>query len=200
MRPSRASSSPDGTVRDMDSIEQPTLLIASPQLRDPFFERTVVLVWHHDEDGAIGVVVNRLLDHKLAEVLDLDVDRIDLSSCSEAQVVWGGPVDHDSGTVVTRADLSKDEPGWMLPFGIGVTRSQDVLVRLLHTKAPLLLCLGYAGWGPGQLEEELEKGGWLFTDCDPGIVFDTPPEERYDRALASLGLTEGMVWMQPIQE
>lgn len=177
---------------------QPSLLIASPQSRDPFFERTVVLVWHHDPEGAIGVVVNRHLKHQLNDVLEVD-RTVPLEGFTDVPVVWGGPVESGSGTVVTIGRISKDE-GWVLPSGLGVTQSQDVLLRLLKDRAPLMLCLGYAGWGPGQLDREIELGGWLWTDCDASIVFDTPPEDRYDRALASLGLTATSVWMQPINE
>lgn len=178
----------------------PTLLIASPQLHDPFFERTVVLVFHHDPaDGAIGVVVNRALEHRLPDVLALE-EQIDLSRHRDTPVVWGGPVETDSGTVLTRGGLKDTDEGWLLPGGMGVTRSHDALLKLLQSEVPMMLCLGYAGWASGQLDREIEQGGWLFTDLDPSIVFDTPIEERYDRALASLGLTSSMVWMQPIHE
>ncbi len=176
----------------------PSLLIASPQMKDPFFERAVVLVWQHDADGAIGVVVNKLLEHTLPDVLDLD-EVVDLTDYIGTPVVWGGPVESDSGTVITRGEISEDE-GQLLPSGLGVTQSQDALLRLLGDGASLMLCLGYAGWGPGQLEREIELGSWLWTDCDAGIVFTTPPELRYDKALASLGLTAAMVWMQPVHE
>lgn len=175
---------------------QPCLLIASPQMRDPNFERTVVLVWHHDENGAIGVVVNRPLEHSLADVLDA-VEGQSLESRTDVPVGWGGPVEAGTGTVVTTGQLEPDE-GWTVGRGLAVTRSQDALARLLRERAPLLLCLGYAGWGPGQLDREIERGGWLWTDCDQSIVFETPAEERYDRALATLGLTAGMVWMSPV--
>lgn len=177
---------------------QPTILIASPQMQDPFFERTVVLVWHYDEDGAIGVVVNRTLKHLLPDVLDIEGD-IDLSPYAQVPVAWGGPVESGSGTVVTNGRITSDE-GWVLPNGLGVTRSQDALVRLLSHQAPLMLCLGYAGWGPGQLDREIELGGWLWTDCDADIVFGVDAVERYDKALATLGLTASTVWMPPISE
>lgn len=177
---------------------QPTMLIASPQTRDPFFERTVVLVWHHDPDGAIGVVVNRHLKHKLDDVLDVD-SSAHLERHQDVPVAWGGPVESASGTVVTKGPIT-DEEGWVLPNGLGITRSQEALLRLLEAGEPMMLCLGYAGWGPGQLDREIELGGWLWTDCDASIVFETPPDERYDKALASLGLTARMVWMSPINE
>ncbi|MEQ1506328.1 MAG: YqgE/AlgH family protein [Myxococcota bacterium] len=186
---------------------QPSLLIASPQMRDPNFEKTVVLVWHHDAQGAIGVVVNRPTGHRLDEVLDFPLDRSgrdsgrppDAPIRTDVPVAWGGPVENGSGTVVTIGAITDDE-GWMLPSGLSVTRSHEALTRLLEEGAPMMLCLGYAGWGPGQLDKEIELGGWLWTDCDASIVFGTPPDERYDRALASLGLQAHQVWMQPVNE
>lgn len=177
---------------------QPFLLIASPQMKDPFFQRTVVLVWQHDEDGAFGVVVNRPLDHDLPEVLAMDPPT-DLAVYAGEKVGWGGPVDTGSGTVITSAGLDPEE-GWILPDGVAVTRSQDTLLRLLSERAPILLCLGYAGWEGGQLDREIAEGGWLWTDVSRHLVFEVPPHERYDRALATLGLTAGTVWMQPIDE
>ena len=177
----------------------PVLLIASPGMRDATFERTVVLLWHHDDEGAIGVVVNRPVEHKLADVLILDEGMEPVPEDDASQVRWGGPVDTGMGTVVTLGNVQEDE-GWMLNCGIGVTRSQEALGRLLKERAPLLLCLGYAGWGPGQLDREIEAGGWLFTDVDPELVFREPSESVYDKALASLGLTPGTVWMNPISE
>lgn len=175
----------------------PSLLIASPQMKDPFFERSVVLLWHHDEDGAIGVVINKSLEHSLADVLTVG-DDVDLTPYRENLVGWGGPVETSSGTVVTKGAIA-DAEGWLLD-GVSVTRSQDALVRLLKEKAELILCLGYAGWGPGQLDREIEAGGWLWTDVRPEFLFDTPTDQRYEKALASLGLTPNTVWMKPIEE
>jgi len=166
-------------------------------MHDPFFERTVVLVWHHDTDGAVGIVVNRSVDFTIPEVLELS-DEIDVSPYEHSRVGWGGPVEAGAGTVVTRAAVD-DGSGVSLP-GLSVTRSQDSLMELIERGEPLLLCLGYAGWGAGQLDSEIEQGGWLFTDIDPELIFDTPEEDRYQRALGALGLEEHMVWMQPISE
>jgi putative transcriptional regulator len=174
-----------------------TLLIAAPQMRDPFFERTVVLVWHHDGDGAIGVVVNRPLQHKLGDVLDLDNE--DLSFYRDTHVAWGGPVENGSGTVVAASSLDDDD-GWNLPGGLAVTRSQEVLVKLIRRQGPLLLCLGYAGWGAGQLDKEIKEGGWLFTEPSRDLLFHALAEERYDRALATLGLTAATAWMRAVEE
>lgn len=180
-------------------------------MRDPFFERTLVLVWHHDEDGAIGVVVNRPLSdaserglmprsasNRLVDVLVMD-DGVDLSSYEDDEVVWGGPVETDSGTIITGGSLDDDE-GWVLPGGIAVTRSHEALIRLVGERASLMLCLGYAGWGPGQLDREITEGGWLFTDPDASLLFRVPPEERWDKAIETLGITRHDVWMQPVDE
>jgi putative transcriptional regulator len=175
-----------------------SLLIASPQMRDPFFEKTVVLLWHHDEDGAIGVVINRPTGHNLPDVLAI-ADELDLADYGDSEVGWGGPVETGSGTVVTRGAITDDE-GWTIASGLAVTRSQEALIRLLGQHQDVLLCLGYAGWGPGQLDREIEAGGWLFTDPLAEVVFDLPLDARYERALASLGLTPTTVWMKPIDE
>lgn len=175
----------------------PTLLIASPQMHDPFFERTVVLVWHHDEDGAVGIVINKSVDFTLPEVLELD-DGIDASPYRSSRVGWGGPVEPGAGTVITPVQVD-DGSGIALP-GLSITRSQESLLDLLRRGADLRLCMGYAGWGAGQLDSEIEQGGWLATDVVAPIIFETPEEERYTQALATLGLQEHMVWMQPIDE
>jgi putative transcriptional regulator len=166
-------------------------------MRDTVFERTVVLLWHHDEDGATGVVVNRPLRHAVPEVLELPRE-IDLSSYGETRVAWGGPVENTSGTVLAPVAVPPDE-GWNVD-GIGISHSMDVLMSLLEGPHPVLLCLGYAGWGPEQLDREIQQGSWLWTDPDPRLLFECPFEERYDRALATLGLTAHGVWMTPIDE
>lgn len=175
----------------------PTLLIASPQMKDPFFERAVVLVWHHDLRGAMGAVVNRTMPHSLPDVLDPPED-IDLDPYADTMVAWGGPVETASGTVLTRREIPEDD-GWNVR-GIGVTRSMELLHTLLREGEPLMLILGYSGWGPGQLDEEIKSGSWILTDCDSDLIFDAPIDARYDLALATLGLSATTVWMQPIDE
>jgi len=167
-------------------------------MKDPFFEKSVVLLWHHDEEGAIGVIVNRLAGHTLPDVI-MPSESVDLSDYEDNQVGWGGPVETQSGTVLTRGTIDEEE-GWILGSGVGVTRSQDVLMRLLREGAPLMLCLGYAGWGPGQLDKEIAAGGWLFTDVAADVVFDLPVEDRYEQALRKLGLTPQTAWMQAVDE
>lgn len=174
----------------------PCLLIASPQMRDPHFERAVILVWHHDEDGAIGVIINRMTEHLIPEVVAVEAD---LHAYEETLVGWGGPVETGTGTVITVGHVDEDD-GWNLSDGLAVTRSQETLTALIVAHAPLLLLLGYAGWAAGQLDKEIAEGAWLWTELSKRIVFDAPAEERYDLALASLGLKSHDVWMKPVSE
>lgn len=189
---------------------KPSLLIASPSLTDPFFERSVVLVWHHDEEGALGVVVNRPLAEAaergvmprsagitIEDVLVVD-DDIDLGEVGKRPVNWGGPVDTDSGTMLTLANIT-DEEGWRLETGVNITRSQDALVRVLAEDAPIRLCLGYAGWGPGQLDREIAEGSWLFTDPEPALVFNENAEACWKQAIQTLGIQPEWVLMSPIE-
>jgi putative transcriptional regulator len=126
-------------------------------------------------------------------------DDLDLSPYGESTVGWGGPVETNSGTVITQGQVADDE-GWSVAEGLAVTRSQETLLRLIGEKAPLMLCLGYAGWGPGQLDQEFESGAWLCAEASPEVVFAAPVEARYERALALLGLTPATASIQGIDE
>lgn len=157
-------------------------------MNDPFFEKAVVLLWHLDDDGAAGLVLNRPIPHDLSEVVEGAVDY------PGTTVVWGGPVERTRGTVVTPAPLPEDD-GWNLRPGLSVGASQTALDHLFAERAPLILCLGYAGWSVGQLDHELATGSWLYADATDDLIFDAPRDELYDRALASLGLTSATVLM-----
>jgi putative transcriptional regulator len=114
-------------------------------------------------------------------------------------IVWGGPVEPDRGTVVTRAAI-RDSEGRALGDGVAVSQSLPTLVRLLRDQAEFMLCLGHAGWQAGQLDQEVEQGSWLFTELSAALLFEVPPEERYDEALASLGLSAKTMWGPPVSE
>lgn len=175
----------------------PGLLIASPQMRDPNFTGTVVLVCHHDEGGALGVVVNRVTNIRVRDLLvqlDMTTDQPD-----EQLVLWGGPVDQSTGFVVFRGGV-EDESGWNLPDHVAVSPSRQLLMSLVDGDTPYQLCLGYAGWGPGQLDEEIQTGSWLYTEIDARLLFDADMGDRYDKALATLGLRPEQIWMLPIDE
>lgn len=173
------------------------LLIASPQLKDQWFDHTVVLLCQHDEEGALGLVINRDGPVTVGDVLErMDLDARHLP---DRATWWGGPVGPGSGFVLWRGSATESE-GWTLGSEVAVSPSAERLADLVGTGQRFHLALGYAGWGPGQLDQELAHGSWLLTDVDPRIIFDTPMDARYDQALALLGLTAHTVVMDPIFE
>ena len=166
-------------------------------MRDPNFERAVVLLCQHDEDGALGLVINRDGPVHIGSV----VQGMDLPAPVNARTpTWlGGPVGRGTGFVVWRGQ-SDDDEGWTLAGQIAVSQSVDRLTQLITDGQDFRLALGYAGWSSQQLDAEIAQGGWLYTDADAELVFTTPMAERYGAALALLGLTPQTVWMQPIYE
>jgi putative transcriptional regulator len=164
-------------------------LIAMPALEDPNFHRSVTLVCQHDANGAMGIVINRLADYSLGELLDqLELPTRD-QQLAQRPIVSGGPVHPDRGFV-----LHDDPREWesTLRFGRGlaVTTSRDILAAMARGDGPrnTLVALGFAGWEAGQLEEELAQNSWLTVPADPAIVFDTPLEERWHAAARALGV------------
>lgn len=174
---------------------EPGLLVASPQMRDPNFERAVVLLVQHSAQGALGLVVNRESPVRLGSV----IDQLELggSDIADRNVLWGGPVERGAGFVVFRGPAPE---GWTCPGNISVSPSRERLAALVRGGEAFHLCLGYAGWGPSQLDRELESGSWVHVEADPWLVFDAPTAERYDRALARLGAPAGALWMNPVNE
>jgi putative transcriptional regulator len=168
----------------------PSLLLAMPQLDDPNFHRTVVLLCEHSRKGALGFVVNRPTEVLAAEAVAVDPP---LAGDSGLRLWAGGPVEPGRGFLLLGHDPEMGD-GQVVAEGFHLTASMDVLRRLLeatpeaasHERARLLL--GYAGWGPGQLDAELAASAWLTAPADPGLVFDTPPEEMWERAIRGLGV------------
>jgi putative transcriptional regulator len=169
-------------------------LIAMPSLADPNFARGVTLICQHDEHGAMGLMVNRLSDYTLGEVLrQMDITS-DSPTLGRQVVLLGGPVQPDRGFVL------HDDPrdfGATLSFGqsagrpgLAVSTSRDILQEMARGAGPAhtLVALGYAGWTAGQLEEELAQNAWLTVPADRGIVFDTPLAERWAAAARSIGV------------
>ena len=173
-------------------------LIAMPGMADDTFAGAVIYLCEHTERGALGLVINKPIDIKLKrlfEKVELELDREDLA---DAPVFFGGPVQTERGFVLH--DRLGEEGGHYnstlsIPGGLEMTTSKDVLEALAHGAGPkrVLITLGYAGWGDGQLEDELSRNGWLNVNADPGIIFDTPVEQRYERALSLLGIDRGML-------
>ena len=164
-------------------------LIAMPGLDDPNFHHTTTYICEHDENGALGVVINRPLNMQLGEILqhmDIGASSKEISS---RQVYMGGPVQTDRGFVLH--EPSGDwEATLKVTDSIGITSSRDILQAIAEGKGPknAIVTLGYAGWGAGQLEQELAANTWLSGPASSKIVFETPSEERWLAAAALLGI------------
>ena len=168
-------------------------LIAMPGMVDGNFAGTVVYLCEHNDKGALGLVINRPIDINLKhlfEKVDLSLDRSDLA---ERPVYLGGPVQTERGFVLHES--LGDEGGHYnstlkIEGGLEMTTSRDVLEALSNGAGPrkVFITLGYSGWTAGQLEEEISRNGWLNVDADPDVIFDTPVEQRYDKALSLLGI------------
>jgi putative transcriptional regulator len=164
-------------------------LIAMPALADPNFARGVTLICQHDETGAMGLVINRLSNFTLGDVLrQLDL-ATEIAGLAEQPVLLGGPVQPDRGFVL------HDDPrewGSTLRFGNGlaISTSRDILEAMARGEGPMhaLLALGYAGWTAGQLESEIGENAWLTVPADQAIIFNTPLEGRWQAAARALGI------------
>lgn len=177
-------------------------LIAMPGLADDVFARSVVYLCEHSDRGALGLVINKPSDISLRNLFDkveLPLRRNDLM---DTPVLQGGPVQTDRGFVLHEALFADaDKPvdpvyasTMAIPGGLEMTTSKDVLEALSSGAGPrkVLVTLGYAAWGEGQLESEIGENFWLTVAADLGVIFDTPVAERYDKALGLLGM---QAWM-----
>lgn len=174
------------------------LLIAMPSMNDANFARSVVYLCAHSEDGAMGLIINQrardITFLGLLEQLDVvgdDDDNPDLRArLAERAVLLGGPVDTNRGFVLHSTDYKSEETTLAVRDEIGLTATLDVLRAILAGQGPArsLLALGYAGWSPGQLESEIQANGWLHCSADPDLVFDAPINDKYELALASMGI------------
>jgi putative transcriptional regulator len=165
----------------------PSLLLSMPQLIDPNFSRTVVLLCKHSDEGAFGLVLNRPLVTTGRVVVNLDPP---VTPDHDLQVWIGGPVDPERSWILL-GDESDDDDDRGIPVseGLYLSTSPDLLRRLLEPQPPpcARLLIGYSGWGPGQLEAELEQSAWLMSDIDRDLVFNTPPDRMWEAAIRRLG-------------
>ena len=169
----------------------PGLLIATPTVRDPFFARTVILLVDHDEEGSFGVVLNRRADPSLGDLLE----RLELpspTSTKTAAVWWGGPVQPEAGMVLylEEPELGGYEPSMPVAQGLRASWSMDLLRDIAHGRGPTVyaLYLGRAGWGPGQLEDELQQGAWIPADLQRSLLFAEDDGELWREALREIGV------------
>jgi putative transcriptional regulator len=170
------------------------LLVAMPQMLDDRFIKTVIYICTHTEEGAMGLVVNKVLE-------DIDfpnlLDQLDLSTSTggdDIQVHFGGPVESGRGFVLHSADYQQDAT-MVIDEQIALTATTDILRDIADGEGPKssLLALGYAGWGPGQLDSEIQANGWLSVDSDQNLVFGKDPDKTWQVALAKIGIDASML-------
>lgn len=166
------------------------LLIAMPGMGDPRFEHSVVFMCAHSEDGALGLIVNKpspeLKFSLLLEQLNIDVGQPE----RDIRVHFGGPVENGRGFVLHSGDYRSTDSTLQVNDGFGMTATLDVLEELARGTGPnsAILALGYSGWGPGQLEAEIQQNGWLTCDATPEIVFGSDDDGKWADALNTLGV------------
>jgi putative transcriptional regulator len=162
----------------------PTLLLSMPQLTDPNFERTVVLLCEHGPEGAFGLVVNRPTTTAAAEAVRLDPP----IAATTGPLLWvGGPVEPQRGYILL-GEAPENGDVMTVADGLYLSSSIDVLRTVIErTPARSRVLTGYAGWGPGQLDEELAASAWLTADVDARLLFETPADQMWERAIRQLG-------------
>lgn len=168
---------------------QGQLLVAEPRLDDPNFDHTVVVMLEHDGDGAVGVVINRPYGKaptaELLQRLGVGVEGVG----GETTLFYGGPVQPEAGLVVHSADYALADTR-VLGSGLAVTSNPEILKDIATGKGPrqAVPVLGYAGWGPGQLESELAQGAWFVIPADPALVFAANTARIWERAVSRRGV------------
>ena len=178
-------------MSDVDaSLLDGKLLIAMPGMGDPRFDKAVIFMCAHSDDGALGLIVNKpspeLQFSSLLKQLEIDTG----PPQRDIRVHFGGPVEHGRGFVLHSGDYLSEASTLQVNDGFGMTATLDVLEDLARGDGPAsaLLALGYSGWGPGQLESEIRDNGWLTCDASPELVFGDDDDAKWMAALKSLGV------------
>jgi putative transcriptional regulator len=163
------------------------VLIAMPELRDPSFARSVIFLCAHTPEGAMGIMVNRPLEQPSFDDLLRQLDIAPLPPARRIRLCSGGPVDHARGFVLHTADWT-DDASLRVDEHLALTASLDILKAIAGGHGPRqgVLALGYVGWGPGQLDQEIQQNVWLSAPADESILFDSDHETKWRRALAKL--------------
>lgn len=171
------------------------MLIAMPGMGDPRFERTLIYICSHSDDGAMGLVVNRRAEgvsfDDLMSQLEIDV----ADEAARTEVRSGGPVETGRGFVLHSADYNADESTLAVDSGVRLTATVDILKAMARGEGPRrsLIALGYAGWGSSQLEGELQRNGWLCCDADDELIFSRDDDAKWAKALAKIGVDPSLL-------
>jgi putative transcriptional regulator len=182
--PIAAPTPPPDTAPAQGSL-QGQLLIASPQIGDPRFSHTVILIVRHDRTGALGLIINRPFDERTIKSVLAAIGRADDTVEGKVQVFAGGPVEVGTGFILHSTDYRQADT-MDIDGHIAMSSNPDILRDIGHHKGPqkFLFAIGYAGWGPGQLERELARNDWYTEPADPQLVFDDSREALWEHAMA----------------
>lgn len=182
----------DKTQDVVSGYLQQQLLIAMPAMADPNFSRSVTLLCQHNEEGAIGITINRQSDFTFGELLFQLKIPCENEQITSIAVLEGGPVSRDHGFVL-HTPMDGFSSSVLINDDIMVTTSRDVITAIAAGQGPeqFLIALGYAGWGDGQLESEMRQNAWLSVPVDASIVFEAALDNRWEQALGKLGIDIG---------
>lgn len=170
-------------------------LIAMPGMADPSFSGAVVYICEHSPQGALGLIINRPKDLTLQNLFDRVGLKLEFDDLGGRSVLHGGPVQTDRGFVLHDDVQNEYDSTLVVGEGLALTMSKDVLKAVADGAGPkrLLVTLGHAGWGEGQLEQEISANAWLTVKADAAVVFDVPPEQRFGAAMNLLGIDPAML-------
>ncbi len=170
------------------------ILVAMPGMLDPRFEKTIIFMCSHGPDGAMGLVINRLYGDLNFPGLLTQFNLSLAPGIEDLPIYYGGPVEPVRGFVLHSSDYKKEGTTPITPT-ISMTATVEVLSALSQGKGPgqALLVLGYAGWAAGQLENEIQANGWLTVPADDALIFDVPAEDKWARAMATIGVVPTML-------
>lgn len=182
-------------AKDNRSIEganflEGKLLIALPGMSDPRFEKSVIFMCAHSADGAMGLIVNKPIEglafHDLVKNLDIGV----VTLADDKPVLFGGPVETGRGFVLHSSEYKSNDGTLPVTSEISLTATLDILRAIAEGRGPekAAFTLGYAGWGPGQIENEIRLNGWVHCDADSKIIFETDMDGKWSAALRKLGI------------
>jgi putative transcriptional regulator len=170
------------------------ILIAMPNMSDPRFQKTIILLCVHGEEGAMGIVLNKNLDalsfNELLDQLEIPHE----GEHADQRIHFGGPVESERGFVLHSTDKIH-ENSMVIGNGIALTATIEMLENVANGDGPAdsFLALGYSGWGPGQLEDEIQANGWLIVDADPHLVFSDQLSKKWQKAIGKLGFDPGLL-------
>jgi putative transcriptional regulator len=176
------------TKKDLPHLDG-KLLIAMPGMSDPRFDKTLIYICAHSTDGAMGLIVNKpAIDLQFSDLLE-QLNITPAQSYRPIEVHFGGPVEHGRGFVLHSKDYIAKDSTLEVNDDFGMTATLDILEDISQGNGPnsCLLALGYAGWGPGQLEDEIRANGWLTCEADAALIFSDNNQEKWSGAIESLG-------------